>query len=148
MQLANVLRGRLPLQQIAAKFKRYSPDFPLPLAIRFSLSNAQPWKRSSLAVSCHPCNAPSEAPPQALDNGPNRIPAGIEKCEVRDPPDFHTTQLRLEAQQTRRVGRGGADERLRIDAGSAVQSVLFPAPGFGRDFYYCSFAAISRVGLR
>ena len=37
------------------------------------------------------------------------------------------------------------DERARIDAKSAVQSVLFPAPGFGRDFYYCSFAAVTRV---
>jgi hypothetical protein len=40
------------------------------------------------------------------------------------------------------------EERLRIDAGSAVQSVLFPAPGFGRDFYYCSFAALTRVTYR
>jgi hypothetical protein len=37
------------------------------------------------------------------------------------------------------------EERVRVDAGSAVQSVLFPAPGFGRDFYYCSFAALTRV---
>ena len=36
-------------------------------------------------------------------------------------------------------------ERVRVDAGSAVQSVLFPAPGFDRDFYYCSFAAVTRV---
>jgi len=36
-------------------------------------------------------------------------------------------------------------ERLRVAAGSAVQSVVFPAPGFGRDFYYCSFAALTRV---
>lgn len=40
------------------------------------------------------------------------------------------------------------EERLRVDAGSAVQSVLFPAPGFGRDFYYCSFAALTRVSYR
>jgi hypothetical protein len=37
------------------------------------------------------------------------------------------------------------DERLRVDAGSPVQSVVFPAAGFGRDFYYCSFAALTRV---
>jgi len=36
-------------------------------------------------------------------------------------------------------------ERVRLAAGSAVQSVLFPAAGFGRDFYYCSFAALTRV---
>ncbi len=40
------------------------------------------------------------------------------------------------------------EERLRVSAGSAVQSVLFPAPGFGRDFYYCSFAAVTRVAVR
>jgi hypothetical protein len=37
------------------------------------------------------------------------------------------------------------EERLRVDAGSAVQSVLFPAAGFERDFYYCSFATLTRV---
>jgi hypothetical protein len=40
------------------------------------------------------------------------------------------------------------DEGVRVDARSAVQSVLFPAAGFGRDFYYCSFAAITRVAAR
>ena len=39
-------------------------------------------------------------------------------------------------------------ERVRVDAASAVQSVLFPAAGFGRDFYYCSFAALTRVYAR
>jgi hypothetical protein len=37
------------------------------------------------------------------------------------------------------------EERVRVDSGSAVQSVLFPAAGFARDFYYCSFAALTRV---
>jgi hypothetical protein len=37
------------------------------------------------------------------------------------------------------------DERLRVDTGSAVQSVLFPATGWSRDVYYCSFAGIARV---
>jgi hypothetical protein len=36
-------------------------------------------------------------------------------------------------------------ERVRVDAGSPVQSVLFPAAGFGRDFYYCSFVTLTRV---
>jgi hypothetical protein len=36
-------------------------------------------------------------------------------------------------------------ERARVASGSAVQSVLFPAPGWDGDFYYCSFAAIARV---
>jgi len=36
-------------------------------------------------------------------------------------------------------------ERVRVDANSPVQSVVFPAAGFGRDLYYCSFAAITRI---
>jgi hypothetical protein len=36
-------------------------------------------------------------------------------------------------------------ERARVASGSAVQSVLFPAPGWNDDFYYCSFAGIARV---
>jgi hypothetical protein len=36
-------------------------------------------------------------------------------------------------------------ERVRVDAGSPIQSVVFPAAGFDRDFYYCSFAALTRV---
>ena len=39
-------------------------------------------------------------------------------------------------------------ERVRVDAGSPLQSVLFPAAGFDRDFYYCSFAALTRVSYR
>lgn len=39
-------------------------------------------------------------------------------------------------------------ERVRVASGSAVQSVLFPAAGFGRDFYYCSFAAVARVSAK
>jgi hypothetical protein len=40
------------------------------------------------------------------------------------------------------------EERVRIDAGSPLQSVLFPSAGFDRDFYYCSFAALTRVSYR
>lgn len=36
-------------------------------------------------------------------------------------------------------------ERGRVDTGSPVQSVLFPAPGFGRDLYLCSFTTLTRV---
>ena len=36
-------------------------------------------------------------------------------------------------------------ERFRIASGSAVQSVLFPAPGWDRDIYYCSFAGLARL---
>jgi len=36
-------------------------------------------------------------------------------------------------------------ELARADTGSPVQSVLFPAPGFGRDLYTCSFTTVSRL---
>jgi hypothetical protein len=37
------------------------------------------------------------------------------------------------------------EERARTPSGSAVQSVLFPAPGWDNDAYYCSFAGIARL---
>jgi hypothetical protein len=37
------------------------------------------------------------------------------------------------------------EERARTPTDGGVQSVLFPAPGFGRDFYVCSFLALTRV---
>jgi sugar lactone lactonase YvrE len=36
-------------------------------------------------------------------------------------------------------------ERVRVDAQSPVQSVLFPAVGWDRDVYYCSFASLTRL---
>jgi hypothetical protein len=36
-------------------------------------------------------------------------------------------------------------ERARALTGSPVQSVVFPAAGFGRDLWYCSFARIARL---
>ena len=39
-------------------------------------------------------------------------------------------------------------ELARADTGSPVQSVLFPAPGFDRDVYLCSFTTVSRVTVR
>jgi outer membrane protein assembly factor BamB len=37
------------------------------------------------------------------------------------------------------------DERARVPTEGGVQSVLFPAPGFDRDFYVCTFLALTRV---
>ncbi|HEY1737673.1 MAG TPA: hypothetical protein VGI86_03130 [Acidimicrobiia bacterium] len=37
------------------------------------------------------------------------------------------------------------DERLRVASGSPIQSVVFPSPGWNRDVYYASFAAIARL---
>jgi hypothetical protein len=39
-------------------------------------------------------------------------------------------------------------ERVRVPSGSAVQSVVFPAAGFDRDFYCCSFSTVTRVTAR
>lgn len=36
-------------------------------------------------------------------------------------------------------------ELARVDTGSPVQSVVFPAPGFGRDLYTVSFLTLSRI---
>lgn len=38
-------------------------------------------------------------------------------------------------------------ERARAATGSPVQSVVFPAPGWARDFYYCSFARVARLAV-
>jgi len=53
---------------------------------------------------------------------------------------------------------GGTDEMVLLDietgvelgrttTGSPVQSVLFPAPGKHRDFYYCSLSTVSRIAV-
>ena len=38
-------------------------------------------------------------------------------------------------------------EIVRADTGSPVQSVLFPAAGWGRSLYSCSFFGVSRLSL-
>jgi hypothetical protein len=38
-------------------------------------------------------------------------------------------------------------ERARVDTGSPFQSVVFLAPGFGRDLYYVAFPVLSRVAV-
>ncbi|CAG4922975.1 hypothetical protein [Acidithrix sp. C25] len=39
------------------------------------------------------------------------------------------------------------DEVVRVDTGSPVQSVLFPAVGFNHDLYLCTFSTISRIAF-
>lgn len=39
------------------------------------------------------------------------------------------------------------DELARVDSGLGMQSVLFPAPGRGRDFVVCAFTGVSRVSV-
>ncbi len=38
-------------------------------------------------------------------------------------------------------------ELARVDTGSPIQSVLFPAVGFGRELYLCTFTTVSRLSL-
>jgi hypothetical protein len=38
-------------------------------------------------------------------------------------------------------------ESARASVPSLFQSVLFPAPGWGRDFYYCSFSTVARIAV-
>ncbi|MGH7857066.1 MAG: hypothetical protein ACREQY_07000, partial [Candidatus Binatia bacterium] len=39
------------------------------------------------------------------------------------------------------------EERARASVPSIFQSVVFPAPGWKRDFYYCSFSTIARLAV-
>ena len=56
----------------------------------------------------------------------------------------------------RALARGSADEVIVVDIETGVerararvptmfQSVLFPAPGFGRDLYWCTFSTLARL---
>lgn len=38
-------------------------------------------------------------------------------------------------------------EKARVATGSPVQSVVFPSPGFDRDFYWCSFTTLTRISV-
>lgn len=58
----------------------------------------------------------------------------------------HDPDAMAEAIVVRDVASGA--ETLRVDTGSPVQSVLFPAAGFDRDVYYCSFTTVARIAAR
>lgn len=55
----------------------------------------------------------------------------------------HDSQRGVEQVVVRDVVTGA--EKARIDTGSAIQSVVFPACGTRRDFYWCSMLALTRV---
>jgi hypothetical protein len=38
-------------------------------------------------------------------------------------------------------------ERGRAAVPSLMQSVVFPAPGFGRDLYWCTMTTLARVAV-
>ncbi|MGZ4796148.1 MAG: hypothetical protein ACXV8T_09660 [Acidimicrobiia bacterium] len=39
------------------------------------------------------------------------------------------------------------EEKARVDTGSPLQSVVFLAPGFGRDLYYVAFPVVARIAV-
>lgn len=39
-------------------------------------------------------------------------------------------------------------EKGRVRSGGSMQGVVFPSPGFGRDFYWCSMGQLARVFVR
>lgn len=55
-------------------------------------------------------------------------------------PDRHADQLVVLRIET-------GDELARVDTGSPVQSVLFGAPGFARDLYFCSITTVSHFSV-
>ena len=55
----------------------------------------------------------------------------------------HDAQRGIEQVVVRDMVTGA--EKARIDTGSAIQSVVFPACGTQRDFYWCSMLALTRV---
>lgn len=69
----------------------------------------------------------------------------------------HASHLLLYAESGELVTGDAADivvldvatgaELARADSGLGVQSVLFPAPGAGRDFYVCSFTGVARAAV-
>jgi hypothetical protein len=42
---------------------------------------------------------------------------------------------------------GTGAEKARVATGSPEQAVVFPAVGFGRDVYYCSFSTLARISV-
>ena len=82
------------------------------------------WRREQ-NHACHPLLFPDTGELVTNDHDPTRMADAIVVLDIET-----------------------GEERVRVDAGSAVQSVLFPAAGFDRDFYYCSFAAVTRVAYR
>jgi len=57
----------------------------------------------------------------------------------------HDSQRGVEQVVVRDVVSGV--EKARIDTGSPIQSVVFPACGHRRDFYWCSMLALSRISV-
>ncbi len=55
----------------------------------------------------------------------------------------HDANRMMDALVVRDITTGA--QRCRVDSGSLVQSVLFPACGWHDDVYYCSFAGIARL---
>ena len=86
-------------------------------------STSPRWRRNQ-HHACHPILYPDTGELVTADHDSDRM---MEQLVVLDIATGH--------------------ERARVDTGSPLQSAVFLAPGFGRDLYYVSFAAISRVSV-
>ncbi|MEN9823867.1 MAG: hypothetical protein RLZ04_2293 [Actinomycetota bacterium] len=60
---------------------------------------------------------------------------------------LHDHDAERQAEQVVVLDVESGREILRADTGSPVQSVLFPAAGWGRSLYSCSFFGVSRLSL-
>jgi hypothetical protein len=57
----------------------------------------------------------------------------------------HDAERGVEQLVVRDIARGA--EKARVDTSSPIQSVVFPACGTKRDFYWCSMLAVSRISV-
>jgi hypothetical protein len=57
----------------------------------------------------------------------------------------HDAARGVEQVVVRDIATGG--EKARVDTGSPIQSVVFPACGHQRDFYWCSMLAVTRISV-
>jgi len=89
-----------------------------------SNGNITPRWRREQNHACHPLLFPDTGELVTNDHDPTRMADVIVVLDIES-----------------------GEERVRVDAGSPLQSVLFPAAGFGRDFYSCSFSTVTRVAL-
>jgi hypothetical protein len=63
-------------------------------------------------------------------------------------PRIRRAMARVSADEVVVLDIGSGAERARARVPSAFQSVLFPAPGFGRDLYWCTFSTLARLEVR
>jgi hypothetical protein len=81
------------------------------------------WQRTQ-NHACHPLLFPDTGEIVTADHDPDRMAEDLVLLDIE---------------------RG--TERGRVSTTSPLQSVVFLAPGFGRDLYYCSFSTLARISV-